>query len=174
MCISRPKVAFFFVTNFKFYLIVETVQFPAKTHIRNYFSVNREAANIAVESVGKKIGDSMPINCSFTLSGSFGNQKYLAITLIKPQWDQTCISTTRWLGVQFFLHIRRYYQQIARSDGLSLSTLRHGNAINSGSFWHFSKKIYDLRCQNEMKIEALFFFVFIAKLVASHLEYIYK
>ena len=42
------------MTNFKFYLIVETVQFPAKTHIRNYFSVNREAANIAVESVGKK------------------------------------------------------------------------------------------------------------------------
>ena len=73
------------MTNFKVYLIVETVQFPAKTHIRNYFSVNREAANIAVESVGKKIGDSMPINCSFTLSGSFGNQKYLAITLIKPQ-----------------------------------------------------------------------------------------
>ena len=51
------------MTNFKFYLIVETVQFPAKTHIRNYFSVNREAANIAGESVGKKIGDTMPINC---------------------------------------------------------------------------------------------------------------
>ena len=63
---------------------------------------------------------------------------------------------------------------IPTSDGLSLSILHHGNAINSGSFWHFSKKIYDLRCQNEMKIEALFFFVFIAKLVASHLEYIYK